>query len=83
MSKVGDANPPPPLAEFLNTLPSPLVTALVGLAPYITRLRRIAQVLSWKTQWEDSWIALGALWAVCLFAESGVRYEAVMSCAIR
>ncbi|KZT68297.1 hypothetical protein DAEQUDRAFT_728109 [Daedalea quercina L-15889] len=74
MSKPLESTAPLPLAEFLNTLPSPLVTALVGLAPHISRLRRVAQVASWKTTWEDSWIALGTLWAVCLFAEVGVRY---------
>ncbi|KAH9830736.1 integral peroxisomal membrane peroxin-domain-containing protein [Rhodofomes roseus] len=74
MSKAVETSVSLPLAEFLNTLPSPLVTALVGLAPHIARVRRAAQVLSWKTTWEDSWIALGALWAVCLFAEVGMRY---------
>lgn len=83
MSKAADTSAVPPLAEFLNTLPSPLVTALVGLAPHIARFRRVAQVLSWKTTWEDSWIALGILWAVCLFAETAVRYAAVVSCALR
>lgn len=83
MSKLVETSAPLPLVEFLSTLPSPLVTALVGLAPHIVRVRRVAQVLSWKTTWEDSWIALGILWGVCLFAESGVRYAAVVSCAIR
>ncbi|OCH91796.1 hypothetical protein OBBRIDRAFT_704697, partial [Obba rivulosa] len=74
MSKAVENAPPPTLVEFLNTLPSPLTTALVGLAPYIARIRHWAQVLSWRSSWEDSWIALGALWAVCLLAEFGFRY---------
>ncbi|KAH9945640.1 integral peroxisomal membrane peroxin-domain-containing protein [Amylocystis lapponica] len=73
MSK-GMMDPGPPLVEFLNTLPSPLTTALVGLAPYTSWLRHLALVFSWKSSWEDSWIALFAWWAVCLLADVSLRY---------
>ncbi|EMD32127.1 hypothetical protein CERSUDRAFT_119098 [Gelatoporia subvermispora B] len=74
MFKAAENAPPPTLVEFLNTLPSPLTTALVGLAPYIAQLRHWAQVVSWRSSWEDSWLALGLLWSVCLLAEFGFRY---------
>ncbi|KZT04622.1 uncharacterized protein LAESUDRAFT_727795 [Laetiporus sulphureus 93-53] len=74
MSTSTENSSQPSLVEFLNTLPSPLITALVGLAPYIARIRRLALVLSWKSSWEDSWIAIAALWAICLLAEPGLRY---------
>ncbi|PCH43500.1 hypothetical protein WOLCODRAFT_138378 [Wolfiporia cocos MD-104 SS10] len=63
-----------PLVDFLNTLPSPLTTALVGLAPYISRVRYGVQILSWKTSWEESWIAIAVWWAVCMLADVGARY---------
>lgn len=81
MSKVTDNAPPPTLVEFLNTLPSPLTTALVGLAPYIARIRHWAQVVSWRSSWEDSWLALGLLWAVCLLAEFSLRCALIVVCA--
>ncbi|KAI0633737.1 integral peroxisomal membrane peroxin-domain-containing protein [Trametes polyzona] len=63
-----------PLVEFLNALPSPLATTLVGLAPAISRARYTVQVLSWKAPWEDCWLALALWWAVCLIPELGLRY---------
>ncbi|KAH9858580.1 integral peroxisomal membrane peroxin-domain-containing protein [Lenzites betulinus] len=63
-----------PLVEFLNTLPSPLATTLIGLAPVIARTRHALQVVSWKTSWEDSWLALATWWLICLIPEFGLRY---------
>ncbi|EIW63436.1 uncharacterized protein TRAVEDRAFT_142328 [Trametes versicolor FP-101664 SS1] len=63
-----------PLIEFLNALPSPLATTLVGLAPSIARARYLVQILSWKAPWEDCWLALASWWAVCLVPELGLRY---------
>lgn len=63
-----------PLIEFLNALPSPLATTLVGLAPSIARARYLVQLLSWKAPWEDCWLALASWWAVCLIPELGLRY---------
>ncbi|KAL6308169.1 integral peroxisomal membrane peroxin-domain-containing protein [Sparassis latifolia] len=66
--------PAPPLTEFLNTLPSPLTVVLVGLAPSISRVLRFAQILSWKSSWEESWLALAVLWFVCLLSQAVLRY---------
>lgn len=73
MSKVTETTTQPQLIEFVNSLPPPLTTALVGLAPTIARIRRLAQVLSWRSSWEESCLALAVWWAVCLLAEIGLR----------
>jgi len=78
MSKVPDTTTQPSWVEFLNTLPSPLTTALVGLAPHISRTRRLAQIVSWKSSWEESWIVLALWWALCLLAEIGLRCVVVV-----
>ncbi|KAI0325482.1 hypothetical protein GY45DRAFT_241129 [Cubamyces sp. BRFM 1775] len=67
MSKVSeDVIHASPLVEFLNALPSPLTTILVGLGPSIARTRYLVQLLCWKAPWEDSCLVL-ALWIVsCL-----------------
>ncbi len=62
-----------PLVEFLNTLPSPLTTTLVALAPSISRLRHALQILAWKAPWEECWLFLASWWAVCLVPELGLR----------
>jgi len=64
----------PVLVDFLNTVPTPLTAVLVGLAPYISRIRYTAEAISWKSSWVDSWLALAGWWAVCLLAELGLRY---------
>ncbi|KAI0360928.1 hypothetical protein OH77DRAFT_1418980 [Trametes cingulata] len=75
MSKpADDALHASPLIEFLNALPSPLATTLVGLGPSIARARYVVQILSWKAPWEDCWLALALWWAVCLIPEFGLRY---------
>ena len=77
MPNLADDVPEPtsaPLVEFLNTLPSPLTTTLVGLAPAIATTRRVLQILTWKAHWEECWLALAAWWAVCLVPEIGLRY---------
>ncbi|TFK89014.1 hypothetical protein K466DRAFT_645191 [Polyporus arcularius HHB13444] len=69
-----DAAHSAPLVEFLNTLPSPLTTTLVALAPSIARLRHALQILAWKAPWEECWLFLASWWAVCLVPELGLRY---------
>lgn len=68
-----DAAHSAPLVEFLNTLPSPLTTTLVALAPSIARLRHVLQILTWKAHWEECWLFLASWWAVCLLLELGLR----------
>ena len=63
----------PVLVDFLNSVPTPLTAVLVGLAPYISRIRYAAETISWKSSWVDSWLALAGWWAVCLLAELGLR----------
>ncbi|KAI0344639.1 hypothetical protein BDW22DRAFT_1418833 [Trametopsis cervina] len=85
MSKVVQdaAGARPPLAQLLNTLPSPLTVALVGLAPYLLRIRRLLEIVSWKSRWEESWLALAAWWAVCLCSNAALRYGLpVLLCAL-
>lgn len=64
----------PHLQEFLSTVPTPLTNVLVGLSPYVKRIRRILEIVSWRSGWEESWLALAAWWAVCLTASMTLRY---------
>ena len=65
---------PPTLIEFVTTVPTPLASELVFLAPYIQAIRHTAQILSWQSSWEESWLALAAWWAFCLLSEPTLRY---------
>ena len=62
-----------PLVDFLNTLPSPLTTTLVGLAPAIAHTRHALQVITWRGPREECWLALSTWWAICLVPEIGLR----------
>ena len=73
MSKPPQDTPPIPLAEFLNTVPSPLVTILVGLRPYASHIRHGLEIVTWKSRWEESWLTLASWWAVCLLSEVALR----------
>jgi hypothetical protein len=65
---------PPTLIEFVTTVPTPLASELVFLAPYIQAIRHLAQIISWQSSWEESWLALAAWWAFCLLSEPTLRY---------
>jgi len=67
-----------PLINFVNAVPVPLTTVLVGLAPYISRIRQAAEIISWRSSWADSWFILAAWWALCLLAELGLRYVTII-----
>lgn len=66
-------NSVPILVDFLNTVPSPITTVLVGLAPSISCIRHAAEIASWKSSWYDSWLALAGWWALCLLAEASLK----------
>jgi hypothetical protein len=63
----------PTLIDFLHAVPAPLVTLLVRLAPSVSSLHHVAQVLSWQARWVDSWLLLAAWWATVLFSGSALR----------
>lgn len=63
----------PPLQQFLNTIPSPLTTALISLGPYISRIRHVSEIVSWKSSWEESWLAIALWWAACLLGDVALR----------
>ncbi|OAX40855.1 hypothetical protein K503DRAFT_736777 [Rhizopogon vinicolor AM-OR11-026] len=65
---------PPTLIEFVTTVPTPLASELVFLAPYIQAIRHLAQIISWQSSWEESWLALAAWWAFCLLSEPTLRF---------
>lgn len=67
-------SPPPTLIEFVTTVPIPLASELVALAPYIQAIRHFAQIISWESSWEESWLALAAWWAFCLLSEPTLRF---------
>ena len=67
-------NPPPTLLEFVSSTPPPLTYELVALAPYIQTIRHCLEIFSWESAWEESWLALGAWWALCLFSEPTLKY---------
>ncbi|EGO25191.1 hypothetical protein SERLADRAFT_448190 [Serpula lacrymans var. lacrymans S7.9] len=62
------------LVDFINVVPPALTTELVALAPYIYVARRIAEVVSWKSKWDESWLALAAWWAFCLLSEPMLKH---------
>ena len=59
------------LAGFVSSVPSPLTIALVRLSPHITWVRRIIEITSWKSSWEESWLLIAAWWALCLLVGIG------------
>ena len=59
------------LAGFVSSVPSPLTIALVHLSPHITWIRRIAEITSWKSRWEESWLLIAAWWVLCLLVGIG------------
>ncbi|KAG0708331.1 integral peroxisomal membrane peroxin-domain-containing protein [Suillus ampliporus] len=67
-------SPSPTLIEFVTTVPTPLASELVALAPYIQAIRHLAQILSWESSWEESWLALAVWWAFCLLSEPTLRF---------
>jgi hypothetical protein len=82
MSSSSALAPAQSLHELLHTVPAPLVGVLVGLGPYIARVRRALEILSWRpstshpriSAWPDGWLAVAAWWALCLFAAPALRY---------
>ncbi|THH29852.1 hypothetical protein EUX98_g4327 [Antrodiella citrinella] len=60
--------------EFLSAVPSPLVTVLVGLAPFIASVRHAIDIVSWQAPWEESWLAIALWWAACLLGDVALRY---------
>ncbi|KAI6000718.1 integral peroxisomal membrane peroxin-domain-containing protein [Pisolithus albus] len=67
-------NPPPTLLEFVTSTPPSLTYELVALAPYIQVIRHLLEIVSWESSWEESWLALGAWWALCLFSEATLKF---------
>jgi hypothetical protein len=67
----------PTLFTFVHTVPAPLTSVLVSLAPAFNATRRALQTLSWKSGWEEGWLVLGAWWGLCLTLDAGLR------CALR
>ncbi|KAI0031145.1 integral peroxisomal membrane peroxin-domain-containing protein, partial [Vararia minispora EC-137] len=61
------------LFEFVHTVPAPLTAVLVGLGPCFATTRRILQIFSWRSRWEDGWLALAAWWGVCLSIGASLR----------
>lgn len=58
----------PSLLYFLDSVPSPITVLLVDLAPVIRLLRRSIEIVSWKSHWSESWLAIAAWWYLCLTA---------------
>lgn len=74
--------PPTPISEpdperfvdFISSVPPIVTCLLVELAPFLSRLRWALQVVSWRTgSYPDSWLALAAFWAICLWLSFTVR----------
>jgi len=74
MSKASQDAARPPFNQVLSTLPSPLTIALVGLGSYIGHVRHLLEIFRWKSSWEESWLALGCWWAVCLCSDVALRF---------
>ncbi|KAI9445655.1 integral peroxisomal membrane peroxin-domain-containing protein [Russula earlei] len=64
----------PTLIDFLHTVPAPLVALLVRLAPPVSFLRHVSQIISWQTPRIDACLLLALWWAAVLFADTALRY---------
>lgn len=62
------------LAGFVSSVPSTLTITLVRLSPHIAWIRRIIEITSWKSSWEESWLLIAAWWALCLVVGIGKQY---------
>ncbi|KAF9222650.1 hypothetical protein BS17DRAFT_783177 [Gyrodon lividus] len=65
---------PPTLIEFVSATPPPLTFELVALAPYIRVVRHFAEIVSWQSAREESWLALAGWWAFCMLSESTLKF---------
>ena len=63
----------PVLVNFLSDVPLPLTAVLVQLAPYIAFIRSLADIISWKAPWYESWLMLALWWLVCLLGHLLLR----------
>jgi len=61
------------MSDLLNQ-PPPITRLLIELAPYISSIRHLLEISSWKSRTPESWIALVAWWTLCLTAEKSLRY---------
>ena len=61
------------LIDFLHSVPTPLVALLVRLAPLVSYLHHVAQMVSWQSSWVDSWLLLASWWALVLFVDPILR----------
>lgn len=65
---------PEHLADFISSVPPVVTRLLVELAPFLSRLRWVLQIVSWRSgNHSDSWLALAAFWSVCLWLHFTVR----------
>ena len=67
------------LIDFLHSVPTPLVALLVRLAPIVSYLHHVAQMVSWQSSWVDSWLLLASWWALVLFVDPMLRYVAYLT----
>jgi hypothetical protein len=68
------------LIDFLHSVPTPLVALLVRLAPLVSYVRHVAQMVSWQSSWVDSWLLLASWWALVLFVDPMLRYVTYLIC---
>ncbi|KAF8230142.1 hypothetical protein L208DRAFT_1452790 [Tricholoma matsutake] len=61
------------LIVFVNSVPHSLTVVLVQLAPHISSIRHIAELICWHRSWYHSCLLLASWWAVCLLAETALR----------
>ena len=60
--------------EVLGSIPTPIVRLLVILARPIYLMRKVIEIISWKsTSTVDSWLALGCWWALCFGGRTAWR----------
>lgn len=67
------------LVDFVSATPPPLTLHLVPLAPYIHRVRRLADILSWSAPWEESVLVLALWWSLCLFSDLTLKCAPLLS----
>ena len=62
------------LADFVRSVPQPLTAILVQLSPFIASARYGLEIVSWRQSWHLAWLAVAFWWAICLSAETVLRY---------
>ncbi|WVW83900.1 hypothetical protein I302_105922 [Kwoniella bestiolae CBS 10118] len=77
--QAGSLDPPPPVilqsSDLVSSLPAPFLRLLVLFARPMSFFRTLLEVILWRSgRRVQSWMVVGAWWAVCLGSSHAFRY---------